>query len=176
MTTKDDPRTRIKARDAQAVFEVQSTLRDAAPALLMMVRHRFKVVGMVRRRHGRVETDVAAEDTRGAEIMRQWVDYEFAAAKLPAAPLPAEGVVILAIRDDGRCDAATWGADAAACLTFAKWRDRLVDAVMPKAPFQTYFGWGTEGRPRRMDPNDLAQLTIGQREYVARCTHPDATA
>lgn len=169
MGIKDDPSTFIKAKDAKA-FMGAKTPEDASLLIDRLVAHHaIRAVAAVIALHDKPLLMVAAPgDKAGARLLNEWL-----VKTVPEMAPIDRSVVLVAIRKDGWIDTATWGKTRALCEAAAVWRDRLADQFH-LAPFQTWFGFGTDGVPTKLSAHQLSTLTETSRAWVAERTHPEA--
>jgi len=177
MAVKDDPNTRIKAADAQALYEI-AEVRDALDRLGS--ERGFKAL-VAMRLNGLLNglTDAPAQFAAwGVDVEDESVIYHYgkgAGAKLLARDCAhgASGVILLGIHADGVAEIATYGALARDCRILGKAGAGLLEDLSA-CPFQTWFGWGNDGVPKRLTPEERAMLSAEQLVYVDRNTHPEA--
>ena len=164
MAIKDSPTTRIKARDAEKAWK----LAPEAPAYFLreVLDQGFCAAAAIHfngagRKHGLICLSDA--DARGSEILGEYLQ----AVIDRAAPevRDAEGAVLLALGRDGIAEVATWGRGARDCRILGRWGGRELEAL-PASPFQTWFGYGAQGKPTPLTPAQLATLTPTQRAWV----------
>lgn len=171
MAVTDSPLTKVKARDAQKFMQVKDPAAASKRMGKLLTKHDLRglVVVMTANQSKPIILTAVPDDKDGARILQDW-----AQRTIPSMPDRLEdGAVLIAIRKDGWIDAATWGSDARACEQAADWSDGLME-LLPVAPFQTWFGWGTGGVPTKMTDIQLLGLTVRSVEYVSMHTHPDA--
>jgi hypothetical protein len=171
MAIRDSATTRIKARDAQTVLNAGDPI-----GVLAAIAHetRFKTLGALRahRQSQAYPMTLAWTRTPGDQDV---LDAYLKGLARAAAPqfTAAMGLVILGIHEDGVAEVATWGVTSKDCQRLGAWGS-LILKELPVAPFQTWFGWGNGGVPKRLSADRLATLTENQQAFVARYTHPDA--
>lgn len=97
-------------------------------------------------------------------------------AKALAERLDHQAVVILGIERDGTVTVVSYGEDAFKCKAIGDWAQGLWKKAISVCPFQTAFGWGNGGKPKRMKSFDLLTLGSAGVGYVEKYTAPDAEA
>ena len=171
MAVKDSPLSKVKARDAQKFMQVKDPADATRRINRLLAKHDLRglIVVITANQPKPVVLTAVPDDKDGARILQDW-----AQRTIPSMPEPLQdGAILVAIRKDGWIDTATWGVDARACAQAALWANALME-LMPVAPFQTWFGWGTGGVPTRLSEVQLLGLTVRSVEYVQMHTHPDA--
>lgn len=170
MTIKDSSESRVKARAARTVMELNGGQEIFAHLHGLMNAHGLKAVTAIDLTGGPdVGKHTNAHTDEDRDVLHDFVTGLVVHA-LPADIQALRGALILAVRDDGVIDIATWGSNAAACDAIADWSKEIMDEL-PVAPFQTYFGWGNGGRPKKMPESDLKMLGEAGRAFVERYTH-----
>lgn len=171
MAVNDSPTTRIKAADAGALLKSVDLHTD----LYNLLRSRGFLAGFAIKTNGDAETPVVVEAMGWIES-----DYELIreyamrlGERTPAAYKARNGLVIVGVHSDGMAETATWGKKADDCKSLGSYGSEILNGL-PVAPFQTWWGWGNKGVPKRMSASRLAALSDNQRAYVARNTHPSA--
>jgi hypothetical protein len=174
VSVKDDPKARVKAADAKLLLEDGATASEFARVLGDLHDERGFVATAAIRFDGtpafRKMTLAAAE--RDRDVLHLWFTG-LVQHHVTDAVQALDAALIIAVRPDGCIDTATWGRDKTACDAIAAWRTEQMKRL-PRAPFETWFGWGHEGKPTRLKPAEYASLTAGQQAYVDKNTHPDA--
>lgn len=174
MAVNDSPTTRIKAADAGALLKSVDLRTD----LYNLLRSRGFLAGFAIKVYGDATTppSVEAMGWTGHEGPDYELIREYAmrlSERVPDASRQRSGVIVLAIHSDGMAEVATWGAKADDCKVLGAYGSDVLNGL-PVAPFQTWWGWGNAGVPKRMTASRLAALSDNQRAYVARNTHPSA--
>lgn len=174
MTVKDSPDSRIKARDAKTLLALQPGLETWNHLHTLTNAHGLKAAGCIVMNKGAdplIDTAAHVEEDR-LVLSEYLIGY---CQHLPYDDVKAlRASMILAVRDDGVIDTATWGIDFQACEDMAEFRDMMMEEL-PAAPFQTWFGWGNEGRPKKLSAEELKMLGDRGREFVERNTHRRAS-
>jgi hypothetical protein len=173
MAINDSDVTRIKARDAKTVLDAGDPI-----GVLASLGHElgFKVLGAIR----------VNRQSQGYPMVLTWTrtpgDQDVLDTYLKALAKTAEpqfsaaiGLLIFGIHDDGMAEVATWGVTANDCKRLGAWGSLILKGL-PVSPFQTWFGWGNGGVPKRMSAARLATLNPQQKLFVERYTHPHAVA
>lgn len=112
-----------------------------------------------------------AERGQGTPI--HGVDGVVAAAEA-ARHLGAQGIVLVAIGQDGTLTTSTWTEKSGRpALGLAEWARSLEGHAITPVPFQTLFGWGRNGVPTRLTPEQLATLGPAGRDYAERLSFPE---
>lgn len=171
MSVKDDPNTRVKAVEARRAME---RMPRAGHEFCSSLVSNYQLQGVVILNFNGGEeagVSVCCFDSRGRDILHAWAAN--VAKRAPEKVTDLLGAYVLAIRDDGGIDTATWGSSREACDAIAAWRDASWEYVSA-APFQTWFGWGNGGVPKRLSAEELDSLGESGRAYVQSCTHPNA--
>lgn len=171
MAVKDSALSRVKARDAQRFLAVTDPASVSGRIKRLLSRHDLVGVALMLA-HIKPKPAIVCSvpgDKAGARILQNWAEKTF-----PNLPPLTEAVVIVAIRRDGWIDTATWGVDAVACDEAGRWAEELGEHHLYVSPFQTWFGYGTDGTPTRLTDAQLATLSDAGRDFVAENTHPDA--
>jgi len=101
---------------------------------------------------------------------------QIADAELLAQQLDQQAVVILGIERDGTVTVVSYGETKFKCKAIGDWAQGLWKKVVSVCPFQTAFGWGNGGRPKKMKSIDLLMLGSAGIGYVEKYTAPDAEA
>lgn len=83
-------------------------------------------------------------------------------------------LIAVGVRDDGTVDVMSHARDRADCRVIGDYAQGQFGSNLPKAPFQTWFGWGNAGVPLALTKTELEQLGAYGRRYVAANTHPQA--
>lgn len=171
MAINDSPDTRIKAIDAKTVLNASDPIGVLAS---IASDHHFKAMGAIRCDQQRVTPPWSAAwgQTPGdRDVMNVYIK----ALAQTASPqfTASRGVVLLGIHDDGAAEIATWGVDANDCKRLGTWGSMILNEL-PVAPFQTWYGWGNGGVPKRMAEDRIALLNGRQKLFVSEHTHPDA--
>lgn len=83
-------------------------------------------------------------------------------------------VIVVGVRDDGTVDVMSHARDRADCRVIGHYAQAQFGTSIPRAPFQTWFGWGNGGVPMSLTQTQLAGLDNYGRRYVAANTHPEA--
>lgn len=168
MAVKDDPNSHIKVEDAKRAYH--GPVPEMLEALCQTQGYKALVAF---RFNGRGDARIdyrVPDDERGSAILGEWSSQTLRAAGVPWF----EGCVMLGVRHDGWLDTATWGINTEACAKMANWRNHILERDVTTAPFQTWFGWGNEGLPKRLAPAAYAALTPRQQEWADAHTHPQA--
>lgn len=174
MAINDSSESRIKAKAARTVMELQGGQEIFVHLHGLMNAHGLKAITAIDLTAG---DDVAKHTNAHTDGDRDVLhDYITGVVRheLPDDIKDRRGAVILAIRDDGVIDLATWGKTNDDCTAIGAWGADLMDRL-PKAPFTTWFGWGYGGRPQKLKPSEMRQLGKIGRSYAERYTHPRAT-
>jgi hypothetical protein len=168
---KDSSETRIKAADAKAAMD-EGPVASSVFCQELAQRAALKAVTVFSFNNGRRANQFTwGQSAADRGVLENWSSNTIERAT--QAILASRGAVILAIRDDGVIDLATWGEDATACLTTATWGQAMLGSL-PVCPFQTWFGWGNGGVPRRINDARFRDLSEQQRVFVHHNTHPQA--
>ncbi len=93
-----------------------------------------------------------------------------------AKRLDAQAVVILAVERDGTVTVVSYGETPFKCKAIGDWAQRLWKKCVSVCPFQTAFGWGNGGKPKKMKSVDLLMLGSAGIGYVEQYTAEDAEA
>ena len=169
MAVKDDPNTRIKAADAKAFFLLASPEDYPAAIDALIEKHGLKALVVVLASADKpVLLAVAPGDKQGSRLLHNW-----AVQTVQNLPGIEKSCILLGLRDDGWADIATHGKTRALCDKAGRWGKDLFQHLYV-APFQTWFGFGTDGVPTQMTEDQLSHLSESGRAYVARHTHPEA--
>ena len=83
-------------------------------------------------------------------------------------------LIVVGVRENGTIDVMTDGRDPADCSVVGDYAQNQFGTHLPRAPFQTWFGWGNGGVPLALTAVQLSELSEAGRRYAARNTHPDA--
>lgn len=170
MAIKDSPTTRVKARTAKAFFNKITAPDQFAPLAEALIDAKsLKALVLFHNRDGKTIVLGRASEMIGTKLIDEWAHKTYAFMR----PL-TDAAVLVAVRDDGVVDGATWGANKLRCADAADWRDDLCDTHLYLAPFQTWFGMGCDGVPTRFSKAQNAKITEGSIAYVERVTHPQA--
>lgn len=90
-------------------------------------------------------------------------------AKAAALALRSQGVVLLDIQQDGTVRLSTWTqASGTPAEALAEWARGLGEHGLSVVPFRTVFGWGEDGVPTPLTPEELASLSEAGRVYADR--------
>lgn len=171
MAVNDSPTTRIKAADAGALLKSVDLRTD----LYDLLRGRGFLAGFAIKTFGDSDTPPLVE-------AMGWIDCDYElireyamrlGERTPDSYKARTGLVIVAIHHDGVAETATWGKKADDCKALGAYGSEILKGL-PVAPFQTWWGWGNKGVPKRMSASRLAALSDNQRAYVDRNTHPAA--
>lgn len=169
MAVKDSPDTKVKALDAKIVME--ATRRGLGPDSLESLRGR-KSLRACFAYYLLFDVDprvLISADAVDLPILADWTKN--AVSRIAAKP--SEGIVIIAIREDGWIDVATWGRTQADCGLTGTLGSAMMKSL-PACPFQTWFGWGNQGQPKSLSDGQVATLNATAQAYVERNTHPRA--
>jgi hypothetical protein len=172
VTVRDDPNTRLKTADARAVLEFVAGSSLDRMLMLLQERHQLKAITVIINPIGTRVT--VGDDVSDAFTLEAWVKGAVERHPDPAMSRHISAL-LLAVRDDGVLETATWGATKAGCAVVAAWRD-VIETEFSVCPFQTWFGWGNGGRPKRLRPEVYEKLSPGGQAYVNTFTHPDAVS
>lgn len=88
-----------------------------------------------------------------------------------------QGVLIVAIRRDGAVETITYGDHPAQKVAMGDYADVIAEHTITKVPFQTMFGCGNDGVPKKL--NIIERLLLADekgwtQDRIDRATHPDA--
>jgi len=67
-----------------------------------------------------------------------------------------QAVVVLTVAKDGVVTVTTYGEDTKKCDAIGKWGQGLWKYAVSLDPFQTVFGWGNNGTPKRITKEQVA--------------------
>lgn len=170
MAVKDSPLTTIKAKDAKnAMFEAPKVSNEFLVELL--TRLDLQAVAVFNINDGYVETSVHAQDTDSRDVLHDWSTFQ--ARAFPSTIANMRGALILSIRKEGQIETATWGQTEAMCRAIGTYSTELLEGISA-CPFQTWFGWGNEGIPKKLSESELKTLPAHHVDYVNRYTHASA--
>jgi hypothetical protein len=91
-----------------------------------------------------------------------------------AKRLDQQAVVILGVERDGTVTIVTYGETKWKCRVIGDWAKGLRKQAISVCPFQTAFGWGNNGKPKRLPTVDLLMLGSAGAGYVEHNTAKDA--
>lgn len=97
-------------------------------------------------------------------------------AKEIARRLDQQAVVIIGVERDGTVTVVSYGEDKFKCKAIGDWAQGLWKKCISVCPFQTAFGWGNGGKPKKMKSVDLLTLGLAGVGYVEQYTAPNAEA
>jgi hypothetical protein len=91
-----------------------------------------------------------------------------------AKRLDQQAVVIIAVERDGTVTIVTYGETKWKCRVIGDWAKGLWKQAISKCPFQTAFGWGNGGKPKKFATADLLMLGSHGAGYVEHNTAKNA--
>ncbi len=95
-------------------------------------------------------------------------------AKEIARRLDQQAVVIIGVERDGTITVVSYGESKFKCKVIGDWAQGLWKKCISVCPFQTAFGWGNGGKPKKMKTIDLLTLGSAGVGYVEQYTAKDA--
>ena len=70
----------------------------------------------------------------------------------------AQAIVILCVNKSGTIDGVSYGETAFKCQAIGAWLDTLIDHGLSRIPFETVFGWGNDGSPKKLGKTERKKL------------------
>jgi hypothetical protein len=76
-----------------------------------------------------------------------------------------QAVVLITVARDGTVTVSSYGENRAKCHAIGIWAQGLWDHAVSTVPFRTIFGWGNDGTPLPLTPEERAGLSPAGRAY-----------
>ncbi|AXQ68786.1 hypothetical protein HOU00_gp339 [Caulobacter phage CcrPW] len=163
----DRPGARLKAEDARGLLHFPDRLGDLLTLKACLAGAKIVFSG-----NGYAPSVTAWGWTpRDQEVIEDYVKRRV--EKNMGGLTARQGLVLLAVRNDGSVDVATWGKSSQDCKVLGELGSKELGAL-PSCPFQTWWGWGNGGVPKRFPAQTLKTLSENTQAYVKKNTHPGA--
>lgn len=165
----DRPGARLKAEDARGLLHFPERLGDLLGSKGCLAGAKIEFVG----KGYKPRVSAWGWTPSDKEVIEDYAKRR--ADKHMGHLTERQGLVLLAVRNDGSVDVATWGKSSQDCKVLGELGSTELGAL-PACPFQTWWGWGNGGVPKRFPAQTLKALSENAQVYVKKNTHPGAVA
>ena len=85
-----------------------------------------------------------------------------------------QAMVVLYVKRNGDVGYVTYGETKFGCKVIGDWTKGMFNKDVTVSPFQTAFGWGNGGIPKKLTAGQLETLSVNQKIYIENNTAKDA--